>query len=234
MGVMGASPLLDARVIRRPKSPSSLFDLRFLHLRLVGRLRLLQTGRRIRQRLVALLILFGLLLRGSAFFFATSASCAARSFCELRRPRAGPLPPSLAPPGAVRRRAWLAPRCLPLLLPAPSARPSSGASAAATRAAFGGIAAGTGASTGAGARLALALNRAGSPARANRSPSADACGIGSLGARSGRRRGRRIPRRSDVGRRRRQRLLRRVEVRLDERGQALRHARRIRDGRSSA
>src|SRR5262245_6669831 len=62
--VMGAFSLsLTIAFSRRPTSPSSLFDLRFLHLSLVGLLGLLETGRRIRKRLVALRVFFRLLLR---------------------------------------------------------------------------------------------------------------------------------------------------------------------------
>src|SRR5262245_48128003 len=62
--VMGAFSLsLTIAFSRRPTSPSSLLDLRFLHLRLVGLLGLLETGRRISERLVALRVFFRLLLR---------------------------------------------------------------------------------------------------------------------------------------------------------------------------
>src|SRR6476469_3746510 len=60
---MGASSLfLTLGFIRRPKLLSSLLDLRFLHLSLVGRLGLLETGRRVSKRLVALLIFLCLFL----------------------------------------------------------------------------------------------------------------------------------------------------------------------------
>src|SRR6476620_4706198 len=61
--IMGASAFFDGRAFsRRPTSLLSLLDLRFLHLSLVGLLGLLGTGRRISERLVALLVFFSLLL----------------------------------------------------------------------------------------------------------------------------------------------------------------------------
>src|SRR5215213_3650808 len=59
---MVLSGLVDGAISRRPKSPSSLlYPLGLLHLRLVGRLRLLQTRGRVGERPVLLLVVLGLL-----------------------------------------------------------------------------------------------------------------------------------------------------------------------------